>query len=60
MNKTIMYLSALQELKKECEEIGGQWNGDESGIQEERADTSKDIIEKCDEIINLINYLNEF
>ena len=48
----------LFELIKECEEIRGRWNGDESGYREEQASIATDIIEKSRELIDLINELN--
>lgn len=48
----------LQELIKEMEGIQGQWNGDNSGYQEEQANIATDIIEKSIELIDLINELN--
>lgn len=49
----------LEKIKEWAEEIAGEWNGDESGIQEERADQAKDIIEAVDNLINLINGMDE-
>lgn len=48
----------LLKLIKECEEIAGNWNGDEPGYQEEQAHIANEIIEKSNELINLINELN--
>jgi hypothetical protein len=58
MNDT-PYFKVLDDLIKEAEEIAGSWNGDESGRQEEQAESAKEIIEKCQEIKELINYINE-
>ena len=48
----------LKKLIKECEEISGRWNGDDSGYKEEQAHIANDIIEKSKELIDLINELN--
>lgn len=48
----------LQKLIKECEEIAGRWNGDNPGYQEEQAMVANEIIEKSNELIELINELN--
>lgn len=48
----------LLKLRKEAEEISGNWNGDESGYAEEQATIANDIIEKVDELVELINELN--
>ena len=48
----------LQKLIEEMVIIRGQWNGDEGGYAEEQADIAGDIIEKSNELIDLINELN--
>ena len=48
----------LKKLIKECEEIAGRWNGDEPGYNEDQAHIANEIIEKSNEIIDLINELN--
>lgn len=48
----------LLKLKKEAEEISGNWNGDESGYQEDQAHIAEEIIEKVDELLKLINEFN--
>lgn len=48
----------LQELIDEMKVIQGNWNGDEGGYREEQADIAGDIIEKANELIDLINELN--
>lgn len=55
-----IYDTYLKQIRESAEEIAGQWNGDESGVMEEKATTANEIVEKCEEIQNLINYLNEF
>ena len=52
-------IEALLKLKKDCEEISGNWNGDNSGLAEDKAHCAHDIIEKVDELVELINELNE-
>lgn len=48
----------LKKLIDECETIAGNWNGEDSGYQEEQAGIANDIIEKAKELIELINELN--
>jgi len=48
----------LRKLIKECKEIAGRWNGDEAGYMEDQAEIASEIIEKANELINLINELN--
>lgn len=48
----------LKQLKSQLEGIAGNWNGDESGIAEERADASNEgieLIEKLEEILEELN-----
>ena len=49
----------LEDIKKEAEEIMGNWNGKESGLAEDRAGSAEEIIEGCNRLIELINYLDE-
>lgn len=48
----------LQELIEEMKVIRGNWNGDEGGYMEEQANIASDIIEKAQELTNLIKELN--
>jgi len=48
------YILTLDFIKKHCEEVAGQWNGDESGKQEEDAETAIKVLEKVHEIEELI------
>lgn len=54
----VMIKEELQKLIKECEEIKGNWNGDEAGFLEDQAMIADDIIIKSKELIALINELN--
>lgn len=49
----------LKGIRNWAEEIAGEWNGDESGSQEDRAMQAREIIEKVDELIELINGMEE-
>lgn len=53
------YLGSLKLLKDKCEVTISEWNGKQSGIMEERAEESKEIIKKIIEIENLINELDD-
>jgi hypothetical protein len=48
----------MDKLKTKMEEISGDWNGDEPGLQEERAHIANDIIEKIEEIEELMKELD--
>ena len=52
MDKTI------KQIKEEMEEIAGEWNGDEAGVQEDRAVIALDVITKLDEVEELLAELN--
>lgn len=41
----LMNDQTLEGLKKYCEEVMGQWNGDEAGIQEDNAGYAEEILE---------------
>jgi uncharacterized protein YukE len=61
MNQNIknnMIKEHLLKLKKEMEEVSGNWNGDSPGYLEDQATIANDIIEKVDELMELINELN--
>lgn len=47
----------LDKLDKQAEEIAGEWNGDESGTQEDMAMIAADIREKIKELKELIESL---
>ena len=48
----------MEELKKETEEIAGNWNGKDSGWAEDQAMIANEILEKIGEIETLIKELN--
>jgi hypothetical protein len=47
----------LAEIVKQAEEIAGQWNGDDAGIQEEKARIATEIIARVEGLKLLINEL---
>lgn len=49
----------LKGIRNWAEEIAGEWNGDKSRSQEDRATQANEIIEKVDELIELINGMDE-
>lgn len=49
----------MDKLKKEMEEIAGSWNGDESGLAEDRAHAALEVIEHIDAIEELLKELNQ-
>lgn len=44
----------IAELKEKMEQIAGEWNGDEAGLQEERAEIALDVITKLEEVEDLL------
>jgi hypothetical protein len=49
----------LKEIKEEAEQIAGEWNGDESGVLEDRANIAGDILEAIKNIEDLLEELGE-
>jgi hypothetical protein len=49
----------LLKLKARMEEISGMWNGDESGLAEDRAHIADEIIAEVDKLIELLKELEE-
>lgn len=49
----------LDLLKKKMEEIAGAWNGDESGLQEDRAHAALDVIKAVNTIEENLLFLRE-
>jgi hypothetical protein len=46
------------QLKKDMEEIMGNWNGEDSGINEDDAGYARDAIEKIDELLEILEELS--
>lgn len=53
------YNMTIDDIVEWAEEVSGQWNGDESGRQEDQAHQANDIIEKCNELKELISGMEE-
>lgn len=47
----------LLSLKQDLEKLAGEWNGDESGLQEEESQNANEAIEKLDELLELLKTL---
>lgn len=52
-------LSAIDHLVVDMEEMAGEWNGDESGLKEDRAHLANDIIEASNNLKKLLEELAE-
>lgn len=48
------YIYELEDLEKEAGEISGNWNGDESGRQEDLAHAADEIVYKAQELKTLL------
>lgn len=48
----------LSKLETELENIAGQWNGDESGSQEDAANAANDALEAIKELKNCLEELD--
>ncbi len=62
LEKDMFFGFSSQELStmgRIAKEISGEWNGDESGIQEERAHIANDILKKIDELQELLKEMSE-
>lgn len=55
--KNGLLIQELLALKAREEQVAGYWNGDESGIMEDRVHCAKEIIEKVDELVELLKEL---
>jgi hypothetical protein len=53
-------MDSLAQIKKYAEEVAGQWNGDESGRQEEIAQIANDLLERVGEVEKLLSELEDF
>lgn len=50
----------VQNLIDWAEDISGQWNGDKSGDLEQAANCANEIIEKCNDIQQLIDEMEQY
>jgi len=48
----------LKDIKGEAEQVAGEWNGDESGVLENRANIAGDILEAVKNLEELLAELN--
>ena len=49
----------FKDLRRHCERIIGDWDGDESGIKEDRADTANEILHFIKAAERAYEYLDE-
>lgn len=49
----------LKNVKKWQSEVVSQWNGKDSGLQEEQSTLAKDIVDKIEELQTLLGELDE-
>ena len=52
------FKDTLAKVRKDMEEIQGQWDGDESGVAEERAHAAGEVIEAIDSLLANIDALD--
>jgi hypothetical protein len=57
MNYIEVEKNTLGEIRKEAMEIVGQWNGEDLGLAEDRAEKAQDILEAIQNIEELISEL---
>lgn len=49
----------LEQLKARAEEISGEWDGDWSGVREDRSNSASEILEAIETIENALEHLEE-
>ena len=49
----------LNDILKMCETTMGEWNGDESGKLEDRANAAQELLNKTNEVLDLVIALEE-
>jgi Asp-tRNA(Asn)/Glu-tRNA(Gln) amidotransferase A subunit family amidase len=59
MNYLDKELNTLKDIKEEAEQIAGEWNGDESGVLEDRANIAGDILEAVKNLEELLAELDD-
>ena len=52
------YEKVMQHLRKRCDEVMGEWNGDESGKQEDDANTAYELLHLLYEVDELVKELD--
>ena len=48
----------LEHMRNRCNEIKGEWNGDEPGKQEDAAMAADELLEKLEEVNQLVKELD--
>jgi Asp-tRNA(Asn)/Glu-tRNA(Gln) amidotransferase A subunit family amidase len=59
MNYLDKELNTLRDIKEEANQIAGEWNGDESGVLEDRANIAGDILEAVKNLEELLAELDD-
>ena len=52
------YEKVLEYLRQRCEEIRGEWNGDESGKQEDQSNAAEELLRLLEEVDQLVSELD--
>lgn len=52
------YEKVLQFLRQRCEEVQGEWNGDESGQLEDESNKATELLELLEEVDTLVRDLD--
>jgi hypothetical protein len=55
--RDMTYILTLDFIKQHCENVQGEWDGDNPGLAEERAQTATEILEKVKEIEELMQVI---
>lgn len=52
------YEKVMRHLRTRCNEISGEWNGDESGKQEDRAHAADELLELLENVDSIVKELD--
>ena len=52
------YEKVIEHIRNRCNEIKGEWNGDEPGKQEDSAMAADELLEKLEEVDQLMKELD--
>ena len=60
MNQLDVSRLDITNLKNEAERIAAQWNGKESGKEEDMAGVANEVVNTCNELLGLIEELSHY
>ena len=51
-------MKTLKEIKEYAEQIAGEWNGDDAGVEEDNSNTAEDILEAVKNLEELLTEIH--